>query len=85
MKYVDRFCIEEEIETKEYCKIYKGIERVSRQPVYIKVFQLAYMNAHSTIHNKIIYEMSIADETKLSFIAKPLTYLKTENNMYHVF
>lgn len=84
-KYVDKFCLNEQIEKNEYSKTYKGVDRNTGQEVVIKVFSLQSIDQNKIYHQKILNEMTIIEATESEYIVKPISYLKTSNNMYHVY
>lgn len=84
-KYVDKFCLNDEIAKNAYSKTYKGIDRNTSQEVLIKVFALHLIDQNKLYHQKILNEMTIIESLESEYTIKPISYLKTSNNMYHVY
>jgi len=84
-KCVDKYCLIEELKHMEHCQIYIGQERTTKQEVFVKVFSLKFIERNKTLHQKVLNEMTIIESNDFPFIVKAVSYLKTANNMYHVY
>lgn len=84
-KCVDKYCLNEELKHMEHCQIYIGQERTTKQEVFVKVFSLKFIEKNKTLHQKVLNEMTIIESNDFPFIVKAVSYLKTANNMYHVY
>lgn len=84
-KYVDKFCLNEEVSKNEYSKTYNGVDRHTTQEVLIKVFSLQMIDLNKLYHEKVLNEMTIIESLESEYTVKPISYLKTSNNMYHVY
>lgn len=84
-KIVDIYSLKEKIFEKEAYQYYYGNNTETKEPVLIKIYSLKFLEKNQTYYFKIINEMNLVEKINSSRILRPLSYLKTSNNMYVIY
>lgn len=84
-KVVDIYSLKEKLYQKEAYQYYLGTNTVNKEPVFIKIYALKYLENYQNYYYKIINEMHLVEGISSSKILRPLSYLKTSNNMYVIY
>ena len=84
-KYIDRFCLSKEIKKFDGYTIYRGYDRSNHEEIFVKIYSFNKLEEDLFFHKNVVNEMTINEELDSSIILKPISYLRTLNNMYHVY
>lgn len=85
MKCVDKYCVDQLVKSEEHWEVRGGWHKQTRQPLYIVVFALAHLEANPLLNQKVFNDMHIVEALPSPAILKRVNYVKTANNMYHVY
>ena len=84
-KVVDIYSLKEKVYEKETYQFHLGANTKTKEPVFIKIYSLKYLEKYQKYYYKIINEMHLVEGITSTKILRPLSYLKTSNNMYVIY
>jgi serine/threonine protein kinase len=82
---VDIYSLKEQLYQKEAYQYFLGINNITKEKVLVKTYSLKFLENYQNYYYKIINEMHLVEGIKSERILRPLSYLKTSNNMYVIY
>jgi serine/threonine protein kinase len=84
-KVVDIYSLKEQLYQKEAYQYFLGTNNITKESVLVKIYSLKFLENYQNYYYKIINEMHLVEGIKSLKILRPLSYLKTSNNMYVIY